>query len=119
MIGAEVMEEKREHPRAEMDIDIRFSVLDDEGQRHVIGESRDVSAGGVRLFTHRYMFVGEEVELLIRVGGYPGPLRAAGRVVRVDRLHGGYEIGVKFISSGSQEILSRLIDDHLAALRRD
>ena len=54
--------------------------------------------------------MGEEVVMEIRIGDFPMPLQAVGEVRRVGRDHGGFDIGVKFVSLGSVDVLRRLME---------
>ena len=95
--------ERRKYARINVHHNLKYKV----SSRNIgnISFARNLSAGGVLLYSKNQIFVGEEVELEILSLAHSRSIRVKGKVVRVRKLEkiGYFEVGVEFLEINPEE----------------
>lgn len=109
------LDERRRYPRLRCKTEIRFRDLYKPQQKYASSLSRDMSAGGLRLATIRFLPKDARLVLLVSLPRVTSePRRAIGRVVWIRR--GGfaesYECGLQFveITPADHELLAGCVE---------
>ncbi|MHB8746770.1 MAG: PilZ domain-containing protein [Gammaproteobacteria bacterium] len=98
MSGSREHDEKRDFIR--MAVDCRITFTDARGKAHQ-GRALNISGGGVLFTTDVPLTLGSELALSVRPDTpVVQPLDVVGKVVRVDRIDGHFEVGVAIVKSG-------------------
>ncbi len=98
--------DRRRYRRARADVRVEFEQYT-QAPMHIAtsgASSKNVSAAGILVFFEAPLPVSSTVLVRFFLPGEEDPLEAIGRVVRCEKVGGGYDIGLAFMDCTAEEI---------------